>query len=475
MAIDVSGFVTKEQDFGGLDKAADTLARQNYRRDQLAQQKEGRMAATGKFLQDYLDPKDRLTGTNYDPEIVKQLNDAMIEGADLAKKGASSAEIMMALGPKVGKINEYSQKAKLINQQIKDATGKLKGYKGYNVDAITDEAKKMAFYDADGKLKDISTVDPNTDWVTETVKVRPELVTSGAGLDDFVNRSPMKEYGSEVQTMYAGKKRNVKYDAKSPFWMDVQVDKEGNAITDKSGNPVGLDVVSEEIVGSEGKPIVDPETGKPLKALEKNRYNAIMQHNPDIADFVRGQTNKWFRDAGVKPPEEGTVAWDNKARNVLYDELKTRDRSYFKPRDVETKAPLATRIELGVPVGSKGSGSGDATNVNDIYDRIDKEVTRLKDYGEKKIKPTLLDGDAQGIILDFINKGRKSDDQYSIEDVYLKKTDRGEIVVESAEGNLLTTLPKVGTNLKVQPGVKEKRAVVQQGSSKPKKDPLGLF
>jgi hypothetical protein len=376
--IDIQGFVTPEQSFSGVYHAADTLEKQRYRKEQQQAQREGRIAATGKFLTDYLDPKDRLTGTNYDPEIVKQLNDALVEGADLASKGADTASIIMALGPKVGKINEYSQKAKAVNKQINDATAKLKPLKGYNTDAISEEAKKLAFYDDKGKLKDITTVDPDKDWVTELVTQKPELATSGAGLDEFVNKTPMKEYGSKVQTMYAGKKRNVQYDAKSPFWMDVQVDKDGNAVTDKSGNPVGLDVSGEVITDDKHQPIVSPE-GQPYKALPKPEYDAIMQHNPDVADFIRGRVREKFRTEGGEIPKEGTPQWELMARRLLRDELKTRDRSYFKPRDEETKSNILTKIELGVPLykPSSGSGSGNGETRGNAFDGIPKNLKHL--------------------------------------------------------------------------------------------------
>lgn len=119
------------------------------------------------LLSNYLDPKDHLTGTNYDPEIVSQLNEAMQHGVELAAKGADTASIMMALGSKVNKISEYSTKAKLIDQQIKNSVTRLKPYKGYNIEALEQQAKKVAFYDETGKLKDISLVDPSEDWVSE--------------------------------------------------------------------------------------------------------------------------------------------------------------------------------------------------------------------------------------------------------------------------------------------------------------------
>lgn len=348
MALDLSGFTSAPPEFEGLNQMAATLESRKVRDQQLAQQKESKQLATSKFLTDYLDPKDRLTGTNYDPEIVKQLQEALQEGAALSSKGASTADIMMALGPKVNKINEYSTKAKLINQQIKQSTDKLRGYGGYNIGALEDEAKKMAFLDDEGRLKDISTVDPGTQWVTKAAQERPELVTTGAGLDEFVKKTPSATYSRNAQTAYAGRTRNVKYEATHPFWEDLATDEKGVVATDAVGNPIGLDVVGSTMVGDDGKPMINPETNKPYRVMDKGNFNAIMQHNPDVADYIRGQVNSHFKEAGAeKMPAEGSPQWEMMARSILGEELKTRSKSSFKTIDQQKETGAAVKVEIG--------------------------------------------------------------------------------------------------------------------------------
>lgn len=347
MALDLSGFSNKPQEFGGLYQASQTLERRKLQEAQAAQQKEGRQAATTKFLTDYLDPKERLTGTNYDPEIVTGLQGILQEGAALAAKGASTPDIIMALGPKVNKINEYSTKAKLINQQIKQSAERLKGYGGYNLGALEDEAKKMAFQGEDGKLRDISTIDPNTDWVTEVTQKRPELVTTGAGLDQFVQKTPSATYERTHQTAYAGRTRNVKYTATHPFWEDLARDDKGQVAVDALGNPIGLDVVGGNMIGDDGKPMINPETKKPYRVMDKGHFTAVMQHNPDIADYVRGQVNTHFKEAGAKEiPKEGSPQWEMMARSILGDELKTRSKSSFKTIDKQTETGARVKVEI---------------------------------------------------------------------------------------------------------------------------------
>lgn len=347
MAIDVQNFIVKPQQAEGLYQSASTIERRKVRDEQIAQQREGRVASTSKFLTDYLDPKDRLTGSNYDPEIVNQLQTALQEGAALAAKGASTADIMMALGPKVNKINEYSTKAKLVNQQIKSQLDKVKGYGGYNIAAMEDEAKKMAFQNDDGSLKDISLVDPGTNWIAEVSSKRPELVTTGAGLDEFVKKTPTATYSRTAQTSYAGRTKNVKYEANHPFWEDLATDEKGKIATDAAGNPIGLDVVGATMVGDDGKPMINPETNKPYRVMDKNHFSAIMSHNPDVADYIRGQVNKHFKDAGAKKiPEEGSPQWEMMARSILGDELKTRSKSSFKTIEQEKQTAPSVKIDI---------------------------------------------------------------------------------------------------------------------------------
>lgn len=347
MALNLEGFVTKAQEFDDLARAAQTLERRNIRKAEMQQQQEGKKAASTKFIADYLDPKQRLTGTPYDPEIVTGLNTILSEASDLISKGAPLSDVMIAMGPKVGRINEYSTKAKLIQNNIKQSADRLKGYGGYNLAALEDEAKKMAYFNADGSMKDISMIDPNMDWITQATQERPELVTSGAGLDEFVKKTPQATYSRSIQTTKAGRARTVKYDTTHPFWEDLQMDDQGQIMTDDAGNPLGLDVVGTTLMGDDNKPIINPNTNQPYKVMDRGHFNAIMQHNPDIADYIRGQVSKQFKETGAeKIPPEGSPQWEMMARAVLRDELKTRSKSSFKTIDQEKVSSLGTKIEI---------------------------------------------------------------------------------------------------------------------------------
>jgi hypothetical protein len=424
--LDLSGFVGESQKFQGLYQAAETLERRKFRDDQLAQQKEGRVAATSKFLADYLDPKDRLTGTNYDPESVRQLQETLQEGATLASKGANTADIMMALGPRVNKINEYSTKAKLVNQQIKSSLDKLKTYGGYNVAALEDEAKKLAFQDEKGGLKDISLVDPQTDWVTEATRLKPDVVTTAAGLDELVKKTPVATISRNVVTSKMGRTKNVKYDATHPWWMDLKRDEQGEIATDPMGNPVGLDIVGGPILGDDNKPLLNPVTGEAFTGLGKKQFTAIMQHNPDIADYMRGQINKYFKDAGAeKIPDEGSPQWLAMGQHLLGEELRTRDRSSFKVlEDTSKVAAPALRVEMGYPAygtpGVPGYGQqgvvGNALNAIPLSETTKKDGTyNLTEGGGKQYLGQLQNVMGKQLLPDYLIKSNDPKNAISID------------------------------------------------------------
>lgn len=346
--LDLRGFETPEQNFQGLYTAANTIERQKEKDQQLALQQQGRQAATSKFLADYLDPKEHLTGTNYDPQIVSGFNNVLQQAQGLASKGASTSDILMAIGPSVNKLNEYSTKAKLINDQVKNYVTKLKPYTGFNQEALQSEALKKAFIGPDGKMKDLSSVDPNENYVDAVIRDNPEAVTSWKGLDDFVQRVPMQQMQNSVRTSYAGRSRDVKYKAEMPFYMDLKRDEKGNPVLNQSGNPVGLDVLGGVIKGDDGQPLINPETKQPYTGLDRHAFDAIIMHNPDIFAALRGEVNRHFKAAGAdKIPQEGSPQWYAMAQNILGDELRTRNKSHFELLDQQKETAPAIKVELG--------------------------------------------------------------------------------------------------------------------------------
>lgn len=318
-----------------------------------AEKKEQKRNVAGNFLHSYLDPKQYLNGSEYDPVVVQKLNDVMQKASGLAEQGADIPSLLMSIGPDMQEVSQYSTKAKVIDQNIKDNLAKIKDYKGYNQDAILDEAKRSAFHEIDpktgeyGALKDINKVDPSVNYVMQAIKDHPETTTTGAGLEDFISKVPMKEYTKSVQTAFGGRTKNVNYDARHPFYMDLQRDDNGQISTDKNGNPVGLDVQADIVHGDDGKPLKDPDTGQAYRALNLQDYRQIMGLHPDIADHMRAEVKNTYQQLGQPMPAEGSQAWELMARHVLYGALKNNDKSHFKTNEVQRETAPAVKLDLG--------------------------------------------------------------------------------------------------------------------------------
>lgn len=339
MAVDVQNFIIDAPRFEGLYQAGETLERRRLKSEQQRQQQQAQRAGSAKFLAGYLNPDDFLTGTHYDPLVNQQLNDLLTQGAELAQQGASPADLMMALGPGVKKLSEYSTKAKLIKNQIEQGITQLKNVPGFNLDAVKKLASQRAFFDEQGKLKDISQVDPSMDFIGEVIKSSPELVTSATVFDEYVKNAPLRSIGEDItKALGPGKTRQFSYEAKLPPWMDIQRTEKGEIATDQEGKPLGIDIVSTTI---------EDDEGKPHKIVAENVYQQIVGNNPGLQAYVRGQVREYFKKAGAKEiPPEGSPQWDMMARAVVYDELKSRDKSYFKFTDKPKETAAATKAEI---------------------------------------------------------------------------------------------------------------------------------
>ena len=331
--VDVNNFIIPEQSFRGLEKVADTYKIKNVREAEMKRQEQARKSASATFLRNYLDPKDNLTGTNYDPQIVQGFDDLLQEGIKLANEGADNNMIMMALSPKVAKLNQYSVTAKGISQRIKDQLAQIPMNSGYEKQKLEQLAKRTAFYNENGELRDIETIDPNVDYVTETIRLHPEQVTNDAALDKFIKESPKFINTKKVKTINSrggSEMRRAKVTA--PSW--AIVDDEGNIVPNyevamENGQPHNFDF-------TEG----GKATTSQIRLMNEKDFDSLMSNNPGIADWVRGQVVLAGGGTNLNTPQA-----KNAARAILYDELKRRVGGGIEVIE-EQKAAPAPRITI---------------------------------------------------------------------------------------------------------------------------------
>jgi hypothetical protein len=271
-------------------------------------------------LNNYLDEKDYLTGSPYDPALVKKIHDAKQEGYKLFEQGLSATDVFMTLGKKVSEISEYSQKAKQINRNIKLASEARKALGGYNVPQIEEGTRKSVFLNEDGTEKDIRDIDPNKDYVSEYIDKNPYESTTDKGFDEFFRTILPQESIGKTRTSVGGKSVEQNYAGKMYPWQRMKHDEKGHTIMDEYGN------VPLEIDGD----IHTDADGKPYNVIKKDYAKTIFDRNYDLKDRVRGYTKKDFQElekssnGKFKIPEEGSDEWDLQERKVLSDILQQR-------------------------------------------------------------------------------------------------------------------------------------------------------
>jgi hypothetical protein len=338
MPLDLSGFNNSPQQWGGLYQAANNLEKRKLRTDQLAAQQQSKRASAGAFLQNYLDPKDLLTGTQFDPMILDGLQSAMQQGAQLAAAGADSPTLMMALGPMVNRLTKYSTNAKNINKQVDDQITKMKesGHIGYDYGKIKEEALKNAFYktDANGQMKlDPDQADPSVDWVTKAIQASPEKVTTSVGWDTFADKAKMKDEPLSV-TSYDkfGKMNKHEVNVKYQEYMvpEHEIGKDGKP----TGKIAGF-VPKYQTAVDNGQPIMhtfNGKDGKPVKAPVRVVDEALFDGLPQgLQDNIKGQVKLHLGEfetaTGEKIPM-GSPRAKLVARALAYDELNRPQRNF---------------------------------------------------------------------------------------------------------------------------------------------------
>lgn len=331
MPLNLQGFVSEPNQWAGLYQAANALEKRQLKADQLALQQQSKRNAAGSFLNQYLDPKDYLTGTQFDPMILQGLQEAMQQGSKLAASGADSPMLMMALGPMVNKLTKYSTNAKNINKQVDDQIGKLKesGYTGYDYSKLREHALKTAFYkqDPNGKLQlDPDKADPSVDWVSKTIEESPELVTSVRGWEDFANKAKMKTEADMVQDFDRfGTMDKQKVNLKFQEYMVPER---------KGGKVVGF-VPKYEMANDGGQPLMHVFTdssGKQVKdqvrVLDQSIYEGLSDDlKADLRGKVKLQLKEYETATGEKIAPNSPRA-KLVERALAYDELNRPQRNY---------------------------------------------------------------------------------------------------------------------------------------------------
>jgi len=164
MPIDVRGFTIPESDMQGLDRLTNNVERRNVMQQRAAQEAESKKAASTKFFANYLDDKDKFTGTKYDPYTHALTSDALNQAMELVKGGANDSDILAAISPLVNKASVYTQNAQQYALKKKEALDHIKGIQGIDAQKFSDAYDNTAWAG-----KDPTQVDPNGNYADQVL------------------------------------------------------------------------------------------------------------------------------------------------------------------------------------------------------------------------------------------------------------------------------------------------------------------
>lgn len=379
MAVDVSRFVTPEQDFAGIYKVSETLdtkkqreLAQAERQRQDDEQKRGKTAASMRYFANYLDPKDRYTGTYYDPKMNEILGEALGQAYDLSRKGAGEAEILTAISPLVNKANDYQQKAKAYSENKKQLLTSLAKQKGYNVDRLSGLLDKEIFENTElDKVDPFNLINP----LNSVFEKYGAEITNDEAIDDLIKGLPKSKITTDVVTYNSlgGRQRN-KATVDMP---NLFIQEEENGVTKfvpryDTATDAGEDILAD----------FTDDKGKPVKAavrlLEEKTFNDIIASNPAVKHRVESLVNDAIK-SGKYTDENGkqitlsSPQARNLGRALMYDMLKERAR--VESNVLQENKPAQIRNITNVNTG-KGTDPIDLREYPDVQGG-GKDITSL--------------------------------------------------------------------------------------------------
>ncbi len=481
MAADFQDFVTPEQEFKGLYAIGDTVAKQREREQRKAaglaqaqQEAKTKKDASVKFFANYLDKKDKFTGTNYDPKKFELVDNTLAEAMSLIEKGASESEIMTSIQPKLATISKYDAVSQKYAADKKAILAELGKQKGIDINKVSEVMDEMAFYDIDpttGERKekeDYLSINPSGQYWAD-LALREGDVYSSEGFDEFADKAQKTSSLQSVKT--------VDEKGKTVFGK-AEIEGQGYLVPEYDGKDF-KDLVPKYTIATDAgnEHIKEWQTDNgavaaPIRLLDEDVFKSLQ---PKQLAYVRQEARKYAKEQGMKLDSQQV---ENLAKAIAYDELNSPTRKSKKTKFIsEQREAKAPTTNVSVKVG--GKGTGDVT-INDVFSTIDAVVEADRAKGKKATRMNALDLESKNVVLDLINKGKAADKMFTgDEDVILHKDNKGVLKVYKAElvdednpakGFVINESTEIGgltpkgVNLKAQTSVKPKQAVVEKGN-----------
>ena len=365
MPLDLSGFVTPEQKFEGIYKAAEQLKenrllaqKQEQLKVEAAKEEQARITAGYTYLQDAFDKKKYATGNVLDDEYVNHKLD----------EGYSKLQIALLFNKSIG-VNElrtigkgiadnvWNQKTKLqqVNQIAEEAKKNNLNKPGVDSEAIYSNIRNYYLKDDKGLPKtDFSDLKVNPDDL-------PNIIMQGnvynhASFDNFVQKS-----GAQPRTTsFTDKvgKRTVSKTLRTNAPTSFQLEKEGNEI---------IAVPKYEIATDNDVPVMHTVINdgmtqdKEIRMVDEDVFN---QFTPEMKSFLDQETKKFASQLGETPTPTQIHQFQ---KALAYYELKNSSKLNTK---VENIVSDKTNVTVNVPSESKITKQ---QTKDDLYNSLDTE------------------------------------------------------------------------------------------------------
>jgi hypothetical protein len=501
MALDIQGFVTPEQSFKGLTDVGEIFAKKKAAAAKAAEAAAANKEVMNKALLSMADPKDYLSGSPYDPNVVEGFNKIYKHGMELMETpGMTTSMLYAGLAPEVENVTKYATIAKVSKKGLDEGITKYGDNAGYDKAALYNQAINSVFFHEDGTPKEMNEIDLSVNPYEDVIQKHPELVTTNKGVDEWLKGEPVNTQTIKTKTRdKSGIVRSADTEITAPSWSQLET---------KDGVHTGKFIPQYELATESNQPIKHvwtDESGKKhedeVRILPDDTYKRIMANSRATNDFVRGQVklhlNEYESATGQKLDMNSPQA-ETLAKAILYKELEGRSPGKYKDATVSMQPITNINVRTG------GGADGDAM-VKDVFKLIDKSVTvgqQRKDAGEfgkekigkKYIQPlNELPPNAQNTLLNIINQNIPiQENKYGQGDVYIARNSQGVLEARSKkeENKDALIMPFDYTSINIaakQPSKKEQQQVIATGKkkemevikpgkqSKSNKDPLGIF
>lgn len=381
---------------------------------------------------------DTLNLRDFNPIIHDKVRKAQVALAGKIKsQGLSYADTYLAAQNMAGELGQTSQALNQLDQQLAATKKEYEGDKRLNSAAIETIARKKIL----DQLNATGKVDPSVNYFDEALNEHPEFALTDKSdytLTDFIPEEKQSLSGKSTERSKVGRTQKFDWKAENyPVYYDFKDNGEDKSPTISTrSQPSGI----KDANGSEVPMLSDDAYGR-FKAKPSN----VVALNLRI--------KKMYGPSIDLKSEEA-----EKLRKV--EAYKDVERQ--KPRinkTVSDQAPLPPRISIHI-----GNGNGE-TQIRDVYGEISGKI---KNSGKQLpfglgigIEMNQLSATAQTKVLEHANKLIGSGMTQS--DIALVQTPDGVInMVDPVEGKVIAPIDFGDINIGAQPGIKEKRKVIEQ-------------